>query len=108
MPRGGSRPGAGRKAGTVSEQTKRRLETAERAAAEGVTPLEVMLTTMRSLWKLATDESGNVIDTDNALAANTVAKDAAPFIHPKLATVNATVDHSGVLDIRRWMLGADE
>jgi hypothetical protein len=50
--------------------------------AEGITPLEVMLSVMRERW-----EGG---DKDGAVL---VAKDAAPYIHPKLANVDAK--HSG-------------
>jgi hypothetical protein len=47
---------------------------------------------MRKLWSDATDKAGNVIDVETALKAHVVAKDAAPFVHPKLAAV----EHSGV------------
>lgn len=44
MPRGGKRSGAGRPVGTT---TKRTRAVAEQAAAEELTPLDVMLRTMR-------------------------------------------------------------
>lgn len=90
MARGGKRPGAGRKPGTVSEATRRRKEVAEKALAEGVSPLDVMLITMRTLWEQAVDETGKVVNMSRALQANVVAKDAAPFLHPKLSTVEAS------------------
>ena len=43
MARGGARPGAGRKAGSVTRRTR---EIAE-AALEGLTPLEYLLSVMR-------------------------------------------------------------
>ena len=73
MPRGGLRPGAGRKRGAV---TKKTTEIAQRAAAEGVTPLEVMLAAMRLAYK----------KKDMAAAAG-FAKDAAPYMHPRLSAV---------------------
>lgn len=97
MARGGKRPGAGRKPGTVSEATKRRKEIAEEALASGVSPLNVMLTTMRALWGQATNEAGEVVNMSKAMQANIVAKDAAPFIHPKLANVQASIE--GDLDV---------
>lgn len=92
MARGGKREGAGRRKGTVTEQTRRKLELAAKAESEGVTPIEIMLTLMRTLWDQATDDSGKVVNIGKAMQANVVAKDAAPFIHPKLSSVQATVD----------------
>lgn len=91
MARGGARPGAGRKPGTVSEATRRRKEIADEALKGGVSPLDVMLTTMRSLWDQAVDPDGKVVNIGKALQANMVAKDAAAFIHPKLSSVEASV-----------------
>jgi hypothetical protein len=39
-----------------SQKTIIRLKMAEEAAAAGITPLEVMLRTMRELWELGTEE----------------------------------------------------
>jgi hypothetical protein len=97
MARGGKRQGSGRKPGTVSEATKRRREVAEKAAAEGVTPLDVMLTTMRSLWDQALDPAGRVVNFGKAMQANMVAKDAAPYVHPKLASIEASGPDGGPL-----------
>lgn len=47
MPRGGKRQNAGRKAGVPSTKTVARREIADKAAAQGVTPLEVLLDNMR-------------------------------------------------------------
>jgi len=44
MPRGGCRPGAGRKPGSLTRRTR---EIAEQAAGDGITPLEYMLAVMR-------------------------------------------------------------
>jgi len=78
--RGGKREGAGRKKGSATLRTR---EIANAAAEQGITPLEVMLGAMRKAW----DEG------DRAAAAN-FAKDAAPYIHPKLSNVQ----HSGDAD----------
>lgn len=78
--KGGRRPGAGRKPGVKNKSTVER-ETFEAkvvasAKISGISPLEVMLGAMRDAW-----ESG-----DKKEAAS-IAKDAAPFVHPKLASV---------------------
>lgn len=79
--KGGKREGAGRKKGS---KTQRHVDIALREAARGLTPIEVMLETMRSLW-------ANGQQTE----ASAIAKDAAPFIHPRLSSVEAKVDVTG-------------
>lgn len=78
MARGGKREGAGRPAGAI---TKRSREIAEKAAEEGITPLEYMLSIMRD----------PEMTTESRFEA---AKAAAPYVHAKLAAVdvNATLD----------------
>lgn len=85
--RGGKRPGAGRpkgaKEGSPTKRAIRREMTeriVENALSEGVMPLEVMLAAMREEWN-----KGN-----KQLAAE-FAKDAAPYCHAKLASI----EHSG-------------
>jgi hypothetical protein len=77
MARGGKRAGAGRKAGSATRRTR---EIADQAAAEGITPLEVMLKAMRFH-----------VDAKRWDEAATVAKDAAPYVHPRLAAI----EHAG-------------
>jgi hypothetical protein len=94
--RGGRRPGAGRKPGSATKKTR---EIAEQAVAEGITPLEVQLQTMRALWAEAT--KGNALDLEKATEACAIAKDAAPYIHPRLSSVEASVgvtNHEAALD----------
>lgn len=83
MPRGGAREGAGRKAGAKSQKTIQREKLAADALANGMTPLQVMLSAMEEAYQQG-DKRG----------AAAIAKDAAPYIHPRLSTVdmNATVD----------------
>lgn len=80
MAHGGARAGAGRKKGTTPE-VKLRKDIALKALADGTTPLEVMLEAMR----LAYDEGG-------PKAAMPFAKECAPYVHPKLANIEAKVD----------------
>ena len=90
MPRGGARPGAGRRKGAA---TKRTRDIADKAAAEGTTPLEVMLGAMRALWEKATE--GKTVAADIAKEAAAIAKDAAPYMHPKLTPTAAGGDDEG-------------
>lgn len=75
--RGGSRPNAGRKKGSANRKTR---EIADKVAESGITPLEVMIEAMLSMR-----ESGEIEK------AASIAKDAAPYVHPRLAAI----EHSG-------------
>ncbi|MGF6253797.1 hypothetical protein OKW20_000872 [Ensifer sp. LBL] len=118
MARGGKREGAGRPAGAI---TKRTREVAERALATGMSPLDVMLDNMRHFQQVALDAEATLegLTADQfseqvapdaspedqfkfLLAqvkktagfrqmAQDAARDAAPYVHPKLASV----EHSG-------------
>ena len=83
MAKGGRRPGAGRKKGSVSRETAERKAIAMQALAEGISPLDVMRGAMREAW-----ERGDKKD------AALFAEKAAPYVHPKLASV----EHSGKED----------
>jgi hypothetical protein len=50
-------------------------------------PIEVLLGTMRALWQASRDAAGSVVDAKTAAAAAGLAKDAAPYVHPRLATI---------------------
>ena len=85
MARGGARPGAGRKVGAATAKTR---EIANGAASEGITPLEYMLARMRD---------PNVPDA----ARDDMAKAAAPFIHPKLSSIEASGPNGGPIEIEQ-------
>ena len=111
MARGGARPGSGRKPG---EANKRSQEIAAKAQADGITPLEVMLRAMREHVELADALRDQAIEAEAAVLigdvdadmpmklrraalgaigdASTLAKDAAPYMHARLAQVNANVN----------------
>lgn len=86
MSHGGSRPGAGRKAGAATRRTR---EIAN-AVAEGLTPLEYLTSIYRN---------------DNADEAKRIeaAKAAAPYVHAKLANIemNSSVDLSD--EMKAWL-----
>jgi hypothetical protein len=76
--RGGARANAGRKVGSVTTKTR---EIAEKCAEMGLTPLEVMIESMIDFYQNGDKE-----------AAVRVAKDAAPYIHPRLSAVEVGSD----------------
>ncbi len=113
MPRGGPRKGAGRPKGALTVRT---AAVAARAVETGQTPLEVMLDNMRHFQKLAMDAEATLagltyeefvgknganlsaseqfkallaeVKKTSGLrqAAHECARDAAPFIHPRLSS----------------------
>lgn len=94
--RGGRRAGSGRKPGTANVKTR---EIADKAIEEGVTPLEVMLKAMRSFVEAAEKMGTGKIQAVNGevitqlglmTEASKIAKDAAPYIHPRLAAIDHT------------------
>lgn len=104
MAHGGKRAGAGRKTGAVTKKTR---EIAERAAAEGVTPLEIMLDNARFFYDLAlttkpdkklTAAEALTIVTSGRRAAQDAARDCAPYMHPRLAAVEHTGKGGGPID----------
>lgn len=94
--KGGKRPGAGRKTGSL---TKRTRQIAEAVATQGITPLEMMMKVMHQLY----EEASNIQEEelgDKTLAnearikllnmAATVGRHAAPYIHPRLSAIEHT------------------
>ena len=77
MAKGGARAGAGRPRGSRSAKTADRLAAIE---ATGITPLDYLLNIMRD------GEQDKIVRLD-------AAKAAAPYVHPKLANIEAT--HKG-------------
>lgn len=83
MSRGGKREGAGRPEGAV---TKRARDAANRAAEEGLMPLDYMLNILRN----------DAADPKDRMWA---AEKAAPYVHPKLANVEHTGKDGGDIGI---------
>lgn len=92
MAHGGKREGAGRKRGIPNKASQERQA---KIAAGGETPLDVMVAGMRFHYAIATglmaesepDAKSIVAALD---AAGEFAKDAAPYVHPRLTAVEAT------------------
>jgi hypothetical protein len=96
--KGGYRPGAGRPKGSgVGKYTKREKvqkttpEHAQQLLLNGVTPLEVLITSMRVHYQRATVKDGKQLkieeyDRESLRDASTFANMAAPYCHPRLST----------------------
>lgn len=124
MPRGGAREGAGRKAGVPSAKTIARQQLTAKAIEDGVSPLEVMLGNMRHFEKVAVDAETDVENLSVAelgekpenqfkalLAevkkavglrqmAQECARDAAPYIHHRLATMEHIGKDGGAITVK--------
>lgn len=89
--RGGARTNAGRKPGSATKKTR---EIADKAMAEGISPLEYMLQVMR-------DDSGHEdprIQAQREAMRFEAAKAAAPYIHPRLQAIEHTGPEGGALE----------
>lgn len=86
MKNGGARKGSGRKKGTANVKTR---EIADKAIADGITPLEVMIEAMRFHHALAT-KADEAAKGEHLKAAAAMAEKAAPYIHPRLAAIEHT------------------
>ena len=84
MGHGGKRQGAGRKKGSLSVRTQ---EIVAAAAAEGVTPLEFMLSVLRDPNQTHDERFKAAIQ-------------AAPYMHPRLAAVQHSGDEDNPIHSR--------
>lgn len=102
MPRGGRRVGAGRPVGTTLPEKRNRIEQTT-AATRGVlrkhTPMDVMAMTMNGYISAAEILGKDIVRVDDRIItqlnlldkASAIAKDLAPYMHPRLATI----EHKG-------------
>lgn len=87
----GAPKSGGRKPGTPNKRT---AETIAKVEASGVTPLEYMLSVMRK----EIDPSMEPAQQWSAIGMKfEAAKAAAPYVHAKLSSIDATVEHTGDL-----------
>src|ERR1700704_4983097 len=92
--RGGKRAGSGRKKNSPNKASAKRER---EAAASGATPLDVMLRSMRLLLALAGESVNDKKQFEHYIRpAAAVAKDVAPYIHPRLSTVEKTTPEPNV------------
>lgn len=103
MPRASNPAGqdGGAKKATSAKATPKRQDVSEKALADGVTPLEVMLGTMRAMWARAGRSRKSEDKATYQAKAAGLAKDVAPYVHPRLTAV----DHKGDMTLRHedWL-----
>lgn len=101
--RGGARAGAGRPKGAPTKKTQ---ELIARCEAGGIMPLDVFLNDMRLFYELGENKMNEAKQTPAGKAQATAfkaacalkdiardcARDAAPFLHPKLASIEGNVN----------------
>jgi hypothetical protein len=80
--KGGARPGAGRKKSSLTVKTR---DIAEEIAKSGVTPLEYLMSVVQ-------DEASERKERMSAAMA------AAPYMHPKLASIEHTGEGGGPIN----------
>lgn len=108
--RGGARANAGRKKSALTKKTQEVAAKVMQNAADGTTPLEIMIQVMNWFLQEAGVAMGSKDEKVRATASKlmTLAKDAAmsaaPYVHPKLSSVEMTgkdgkdlIQNSGVL-----------
>lgn len=103
MAHGGKRPGAGRKKGTPNKATQARQA---KVASTGIEPLDVMIENMRAFHAAAGEEQDVKEAHKLRLAAQECAKDAAPYVHPKLSAIEHSGPKGGPIPITRIELVA--
>jgi hypothetical protein len=101
--RGGKRKGAGRPKGAATKKTR---EIAMRAAEEGITPLEFMLKIMRS-EPAESIEDPRLLHDILAMRFE-AAKAAAPYIHPRLASVEMAGPNQGPIPVAQTTVTPDQ
>jgi hypothetical protein len=112
---GGARKGSGRKVGAATVKTRK---IADKLVEEGgMTPLEYMLDTLRETpEKLQAKHKAGEIDTEQYIVGlqdltrrrDQAAQNAAPYIHPRLSSIEANVGlkgHDAFVELMAEMAG---
>jgi hypothetical protein len=89
--KGGKREGAGRPPGSVNKVTK---AVVEKAAAGGIMPLDYMLKELRT--------------SDDPVVRRWAAAQAAPYLHPRLASTEHSGKGGGDIIVRMINFDCDE
>lgn len=87
---GGRRPGAGKPKGASTKRAEASMALAE---AKGVDPVEMLL----DLTKWAYEQFNETKTRENADMVRDYAKEAAPYVRPKLSAVEASGPDGGAL-----------
>ena len=105
--KGGKRKGSGRKKGAATEKTRAIAD--KLAKSDEITPLEYMLGVLRETpKKLKAKYKAGKIDTEEYIVElqamqkrkDNAAEKAAPYIHPRLASIEAKIDNG---EHERWL-----
>ena len=109
MARGGRRPGAGRKPGGHN----RPRVVLHPSIRDTISPVEVQTRTMLELWRRAHNDEGEMVDLPLATQACAIARDVAPYLHPRLPAIAATatvttVERSSPEEARQLAMAALE
>ena len=107
---GGRRSGAGRKPGGENVRSRVVLHP---SIQEQIGPVEVQTRTMLELWRRAHNGDGEMVDLGLATQACAIARDVAPYLHPRLAAIAATatvttVERSSPEEARQLAMAALE
>ena len=109
MARGGRRLGAGRKPGGHN----RPRVVLHPSIRDTISPVEVQTRTMLELWRRAHNDEGEMVDLPLATQACAIAREVAPYLHPRLAAIAATatvttVERSSPEEARQLAMAALE
>jgi hypothetical protein len=94
--RGGKRAGAGRKAGSANKLTRK---IADKALAQGISPLEYMLKLLRVEPPADADAARKAEIEAMRFEA---AKAAAPYVHPKLQAIEHKGPNDGPIKVENF------
>jgi hypothetical protein len=101
---GGKRVGAGRKKGSTTK-AKAALTAEIRARvknAKGKLPLDIMLEAIGIVYRDKRKHPDTGEPMGGALAAFAMAERAAPYLHPKLSSVDANVKGELIIEVMRF------
>lgn len=105
----GSAPGerrGGRQKGTPNRSTqllaKNAAAVAQNILTGDITPLEIMVRTMREIWGEAQREADPVRKRILKIDACDLAEKVAPYVHPKLQAVHQT-NNNGEMTHEEWL-----
>lgn len=107
MAKGGPRPGSGR----PRSPNKASVARLKYAAATGVLPCDVMLDAMRHHYQIVLDERAKGLKTNGSnskiakelVIAQGYARDAAPYYHSRLATLQTNMNVNGTLTLSQLL-----
>jgi hypothetical protein len=110
--RGGARTGAGRKVGSATTKTR---EIANQVAQSGDTPLEALgelrrwaMEQFRKSAAVGSEEENVLLAMKAAEVAADWAAKEAPYVHPKLSSIEAKVDADVTAIHRIELVGPDD